>query len=87
MMKGCVIIACPPYFVVMKLIYKYFNSYKPGVHFYGTLTNSIAPDVTPQNAASHLGLFCLHRENFIENLDRNSKSLLTPLEMKVDATS
>ena len=27
--------------------------------FYGTKANSIAPDVTPQNAASHLGLFCL----------------------------
>ena len=27
--------------------------------FYGTKANRIAPDVTPQNAASHLGLFCL----------------------------
>ena len=30
--------------------------------FCGTLANCIAPGVTPQNAASHLGLFCLHRE-------------------------
>ena len=28
----------------------------------GHSQNRIAPDVTPQNAASHLGLFCLHRE-------------------------
>ena len=33
------------------------TSFKPGVPFVG-----IDPDVTPQNAASHLGLFCLHRE-------------------------
>ena len=38
------------------------NSYKPGIPFVGHRQNSIAPDVTPQNAASHLGLFCLHRE-------------------------
>ena len=29
--------------------------------------NSIAPDVTPQNAASHLGLFYFEQKNFIEN--------------------
>ena len=29
--------------------------------FYGTYANCIAPDVTPHNAASHLGLFCLFR--------------------------
>ena len=28
---------------------------------YGTYANSIVPDVTPQDAASHLGLFCLQR--------------------------
>ena len=28
----------------------------------GHRQNNIAPDVTPQNAASHLGLFFLHRE-------------------------
>ena len=27
--------------------------------YYGTKANRIARDVTPQNAASHLGLFCL----------------------------
>ena len=27
--------------------------------FYGTKANKIAPDVTPQQAASHLELFCL----------------------------
>ena len=26
---------------------------------YGTKANGIAPDVTPQNAASYLGIFCL----------------------------
>ena len=31
--------------------------------FCGTKANSIAPDMTPQKAASHLGLFCL-LENF-----------------------
>ena len=37
------------------------NSFTPGVPFMGhrQTPNSIAPDVTPQNAASHLGLFCL----------------------------
>ena len=29
--------------------------------------NTIAPDVTPQNAASHLGLFCLLNENSSKN--------------------
>ena len=29
--------------------------------------NSIVPDVMPQNAASHLGLFCLLRENSSKN--------------------
>ena len=28
----------------------------------------IAPDATPQNAASHLGLFCLLRENSLKKL-------------------
>ena len=32
------------------------------VSFLWDIGNSIAPDVTPQNAASHLGLFCLLRE-------------------------
>ena len=27
--------------------------------FYGTYANRIAPDGTTQNAASHLGIFCL----------------------------
>ena len=36
---------------------KTIYSYMPGVLFVGH-----RPDVTPQNAASHLGLFCLHRE-------------------------
>ena len=39
----------------------YLNSFKPGSPFYGTFANRIVPDVTPQNAASHLGLFCLLR--------------------------
>ena len=29
------------------------------LYCYGTYANIIAPDLTPQNAASHLGLFCL----------------------------
>ena len=36
-----------------------FNSFKPCVPF---MANRIAPDVTPQNAAPHLGLFCLLSE-------------------------
>ena len=36
------------------------NPYKPGVLFIGhRQANRIAPDVKPQNPASHLGLFCL----------------------------
>ena len=35
--------------------------------FYGTKANSIAPDETPQYAASHLGLFCLPRESSSKN--------------------
>ena len=38
------------------------NPFKPGVPFMGHRHNRIAADVTPQNAASHLGLFCLLRE-------------------------
>ena len=34
-----------------------FNSWRP---FYGTEANRIAPDVTRQNTASNLGLFCPH---------------------------
>ena len=34
--------------------------------FFWTLANSIAPDVT-QNAASHLGLFCLRKEFLLKN--------------------
>ena len=41
-----------------------------GVLFVGQ-ANSIAPDVTPQNAASHLGLFCLHREFSSKNEIKN----------------
>ena len=37
-------------------------AYKPGVPFVAHRQTVIAPDLTPQNAASHLGLFCLHRE-------------------------
>ena len=36
-----------------------YNAFTPSVFFYGTKVNRIAPDVTPQNAASHLGPFCL----------------------------
>ena len=39
-----------------------FNSFKPGVPFMGRRQKKIAPDVTPQNAASHLRLFCLLTE-------------------------
>ena len=35
--------------------------------FYGNEANSIAPDVTPQNVVSHLGLFCLLREISLKN--------------------
>ena len=35
------------------------NPFKPGVLFIGHRQTIIAPDVTPQNAASHPGLFCL----------------------------
>ena len=39
-----------------------------------------APDVTPQNAASHLGLFCLLRECLLKKqMNKIEKSLLTPL--------
>ena len=50
-----------------------------------TWANRIAPDVTPQNAASHLGLFCLLREFSSKKLNKILKSLLTPLKMKVDS--
>ena len=43
MMKHFVIIACPPYFVVMKLIYKYFNSYKPGILFLWDIGKQYSP--------------------------------------------
>ena len=39
----------------------------------------------PQNAASHLGLFCLHRKKSSKNQIKKNKSLLTPLKMKVDS--
>ena len=43
---------------------------------HGTQANRIAPGVTPQNAASHLRLFCLLTSmNFIEN----EKSFMVPL--------
>ena len=43
------------------IVIKQIKPYKPGA-FYGTQGNRIAPDVTPQNVAFHLGLFT----NFIE---------------------
>ena len=44
------------------------NSYKPGVLFMGHMkANSITPDVTLQNAASHLELFCLLIEISLKN--------------------
>ena len=46
------------------------NSFKPG-----TLANRISPDVTPQNAASNLGLFYLLKEiqskNGLQNLNHS----------------
>ena len=44
-----------------------FNSYINMASFYGTKANSIALDVTPQNAAFHLELFCLHKEISLNN--------------------
>ena len=37
-----------------------------------------APDVTPQNAASHLGLVCLHREISSKNETKNKITPNTP---------
>ena len=38
----------------------WFYSFKPGILLMGHYkANSIAPDVTPEIAAYHLGLFCL----------------------------
>ena len=49
------------------------NSYKPGVLFYDTKANSIiAPDVTPQNEASHR-LILFAEGNFIEKFNNNKK--------------
>ena len=42
-----------------RLAFKTFNPYKPGVLFVGHRQTEIAQDGTPQDAASHLGLFCL----------------------------
>ena len=33
----------------------------------------MAPDVTPQNAASHMRLLCLHREISLKNVIKNEK--------------
>ena len=42
-------------------MYEVLDSFKPGIPFMGH--RQIAPDVTPQNeAASHLGLFCVLRK-------------------------
>ena len=48
--------------------------------FFGDIGNRIVPDVTPQNAASHLGLFCLLRGFSSINGIKKSKSLLMPLK-------
>ena len=43
-------------------------AFKPQASLLWDIANRIAPDVTPQNAASHLGLFCLLREFSSKNL-------------------
>ena len=50
--------------VTYMICYKYDPTYvyKPGVLFMGHRQT-----MTPQNAASHLGLFCLLRENSLKN--------------------
>ena len=44
------------------VFFNLFNSFKSGRPFYGTQANKIDPDVTPQNAPSHLGPVYLLRE-------------------------
>ena len=51
--------------------------------FHETWTNRIAPDVMPQNAASHLGLFYLLIRLSSKNEIKRKKSLLLPLKIKV----
>ena len=49
----------------------FINSFKPGVPFMGYRQNRIAPDVTPQNAAPHPGLFySIAWRIFIEKLHK-----------------
>ena len=65
-------------------LYELIDSFKPGVLFMGHRQTEIAPDGTPQNAAFHLGLFCLLRD--IKKWNKKSKSLLMSLKMKVDSS-
>ena len=46
------------HFRKINLFRKFSFSYKPASFFWDIGKQMIAPDMTPQNAASHLGLFC-----------------------------
>ena len=73
------------YHVTLPLQFLKFNPYKPGIRLWD-IGNRIAPDVTPQNAASHLGLFCLLTAISSKNEIKMKKILLVPLKMKVDSS-
>ena len=60
----------------------FLNSFQPGAPFVGTKANSIAPDETPQNAASNLGLFCL----LTGISSKNGINFKITLEMKVHSS-
>ena len=48
--------------------------------FYETYANKIAPDVTPQNAASYLRLFCM-----LTNISSKNELKITPEALKSDS--
>ena len=54
--------------------------------FYGTKANRIAPDVTPQNVASHLGLLCFLKWFSSKNEIKMKILSLLHLKMKVDSS-
>ena len=75
-----------PYFFLLIFAISKFSIYQlfqfqpfitsgPGVPFIGHRQTESAPDVTPQNAASHLGLFCqtFCLENFHRKIELNLK--------------
>ena len=63
----------------MSFVQRFFLTHISLASFLWDIGNSIAPDVTPQNAASHLGLLCLRREISSKNEIKNKKNTrLTP---------